>query len=389
MNKNISKYFSVAILLIYIGLFYILYPIIGNTFIIFSIIPVLCFLWAFNLKYGLSLQLVLIIHRFVAFKILGEDIQVLFSLASIIGTSLNIILLFKTNYLKNLIQRTKKIEETLILQNKELQITKAKAEESDRLKTSFLANMSHEIRTPMNSILGFSRLLKVKDLSQEEKDTYCDLIETSGNHLVKLIDGIIDISKIESNKLPIIENECNLKNLLSDLNLLFQSSEEIKNNAQVKLSICNNLSNDDNIIITDELRLRQILTNLIENAVKFTHSGSIIVENSIKNSKELLFTIKDTGIGISDNTLPIIFNHFRQGEETISREYGGTGLGLAISKACVNLLGGEIGVRSELRKGSTFYFTIPYKPLIKRKIKNKNKKNLQLENILVKEEAMC
>lgn len=385
MNNNISKYISVVILLIYIGLFYILYPIIGNTYVIFSIIPVLCCLWAFNLKYGLSLQLILIIHRFVAIKILGEDILVLFSLGSIIGTFLNIILIFKTNYLKTLIQRTKNVEKKLTLQNKELQITKAKAEESDRLKTSFLANMSHEIRTPMNSILGFSRLLKVYTLSQEEKDTYCDLIETSGNHLVKLIDGIIDISKIESNKLSIVEKECNIRNLLTDLNLLFQSSEEIKNNSQVELSICTNLSDENDIIITDELRLRQILTNLIENAIKFTHSGSIKVENSIKNSKELLFTIKDTGIGISDNTLPIIFNHFRQGVETISREYGGTGLGLAISKACVNLLGGEIGVKSELKKGSTFYFTIPYKPAIK----NKNKKNLQLKSLLVKEEAMC
>jgi signal transduction histidine kinase len=342
-----------------------MYPIIGNNLIILSIIPVLAFLLAFNLYYGLVLQFILIIHRFVAIKILGEDIQVLFSFGSIIGTSLNIILLFLINFFKTLIQRVKKAEDNLKTQNKELQIAKAKAEESDRLKTAFLANMSHEIRTPMNAIIGFSELLRNQNLSQEVRNTYFELIDTSGKHLMKLIDGIIDISKIEANKLSIIEKECKLNNLLSELFILFQSSTEMKDKPQVKLCFKNDLSSGQNIILTDEFRLRQILMNLIENAIKFTESGSIEVEYLIRNNNEIFFSVKDTGVGISEKALPVIFNHFRQGEETLSRKYSGTGLGLAISKACVNLLGGKIGLTSELGKGTTLHFTIPYKPVVK------------------------
>lgn len=370
MKNNIGKYFSIIGLLVYIGSFYVIYPIIGNTLMILSIIPVLSFLLVFNLNYALLIQLILIFHRFIALKILGEDIYVLFSYGTITGTLLNFILIFLINFLKTLVQRGKKAEKKLIKQNKELKITKARAEESDRLKSSFLANMSHEIRTPMNAILGFLALLKDPSIVQEEKNTYIDLIDASGNQLMKLIDGIIDISIIEANKLSVIEKECKLNNLLSELHLFFQSSVELKKKPKVKLLIYKDLADGHDLIITDELRLRQVLINLIENAIKFTNSGFVRIKYQIKNKSEILFSVNDTGVGIPKKTLPIIFNHFRQGEETLARKYDGTGLGLTISKACVNLLGGEIGVSSEFRKGSTFHFTIPYKPITRQKEKS-------------------
>ena len=259
----------------------------------------------------------------------------------------------------------------------ELTKAKQKAEESDRLKSAFLANMSHEIRTPMNSILGFAGILKKTNKSAKQKEHFIDVIQKNGKHLLNLINDIIDISKNDASQLTVIEKELNLNAFL--LQVCDGFNGQIDEN--VEIIIHKDVSTRNDIIITDETRLQQILTNLIGNAVKFTNSGLIEIAYSIKNNV-IEFSVKDTGIGISENELQFVFDRFRQADETATRKYGGTGLGLAISKACAELLGGEIWVKSELGKGSTFFFTVEYKPTVKFEMIPKNQDELEAENLL-------
>ncbi len=260
-------------------------------------------------------------------------------------------------------KNTRLEENTDLLKNQKQELKKAKekAEESDKLKSTFLANMSHEIRTPMNAILGFTEILTETELDKKQTE-YINIIKSSGNHLLELINDIIDISKLESNQLQIVESKCNLNNFLKDIKIFFELSLNKNNKADLNLELNPGLEKGKDILYTDTTRLRQILINLIGNAIKFTIDGTISISyERIEN--ELLFTIKDTGIGIPKEQLPIIFERFRQADETTTKKFGGTGLGLAISKACTELLGGKIWAESEKEKGSSFYFTIPYKPL--------------------------
>lgn len=240
---------------------------------------------------------------------------------------------------------------------KELMAAKIKAEESDRFKSAFLVNMSHEIKIPMNGILGFSQLLQNNDLSQEKKLEYIGMINMSGKHLINLINNIIDISKFKADKMIAVERKFRLNVFIREIVQFFNSLSE--NDLEIKLKTA--LQDGQDVIKTDDIRLKQILTNLIGNSVKFTESGTINVSYKINDKSELLFTVSDTGIGMTDEEISVIFNRYRQADEKITRKYGGTGLGLAISKACVNLLGGNIWVKSEKDKGSSFYFTIPCK----------------------------
>ena len=249
-----------------------------------------------------------------------------------------------------------------ILQNQELEIAKAKAEESNRLKSAFLANMSHEIRTPMNAIIGFAGFLRNEEVEVEKRNYFLDIINNSGNHLLNLINDIIDISKIDAKQMTLIETECKLNEFLFEIHQFFLSDITRKKD-KLKLLLTKELTTGEDVIKTDTTRLRQILINLIGNAIKFTSSGTVEIKYTIINNEKIQFSIKDTGIGISKKELPIIFKRFRQADETATRKYGGTGLGLAISEACTKLLGGDIWVESEYRIGSTFYFTIPYKPI--------------------------
>ncbi len=256
-----------------------------------------------------------------------------------------------------------------------LKISKEKAEESDRLKSAFLANMSHEIRTPMNAILGFAGFLKKPTLSPAKRERFVNIINNSGNHLLNLINDIVDISKIDAGQMTIIETECKLNEFLFEIYQFFYSLAAQKNE-QLEIILHKGLPNGSDTIKTDTTRLRQILINIIGNAVKFTPLGSIEIGYSINSDNMIEFSVKDTGIGISKKDLPVIFKRFRQADETSTRKYGGTGLGLAISKACADLLNGKIWVSSELNKGSTFYFTIPYKAVISPEIKE----NSHIEN---------
>jgi len=254
-----------------------------------------------------------------------------------------------------------------------LLMAKDKAEESDRLKTAFLANMSHEIRTPMNAIIGFSDLLTDEDLTKEEKADFVEKIKLSGENLMNLINDIIDIAKIEAGQLKIIESPCNVDSLLNDLHGTFT---EIKNQQRKQtIDLLLNIEHQEKeiITITDPLRLQQVITNLLGNALKFTDHGRIEFGYMIDDGF-LKFYVRDTGIGIPESKQDLLFQRFTQVDASTTRKFGGTGLGLAISKNIVELLGGTIWLESEPGLGSTFFFTIPYKP--SDKINSKTRKSL-------------
>ncbi len=241
----------------------------------------------------------------------------------------------------------------------DLQMAKERAEESDKLKSSFLANMSHEIRTPMNAIIGFSELVTRKTISQEKKDTYAQYITNSGKTLLILIDDIIDIAKIEASQLKINKSATYVNVMFNEI-LEYINTEKKRNKKDHILFTKTEAIPDINFcFLCDSLRLRQILTNLLNNALKFTFEGIIEFGYLVPNNATILFYVSDTGIGLSDEKIPLIFERFRQADDTTTRQFGGTGLGLAISKKLVEMMGGRIWAESEKSKGSTFFFTLP------------------------------
>ncbi|MCD6178663.1 MAG: PAS domain S-box protein [Bacteroidales bacterium] len=234
---------------------------------------------------------------------------------------------------------------------------KEKAEENEKLKSAFLANMSHEIRTPMNSIIGFSDLLGEDDISQNEKDHFIRIIRQNGNQLMSIINDIIDISKIESGQIKLNYERINLCETLKDIFNMFEISALEKN---LKLILKPDCPKIEYFIITDELRLKQILINLISNALKFTQSGFVEFGYYITDHKKSIrFYVKDSGIGISKDKQDEIFQRFMQAELKTTKLYGGTGLGLAISQGLVNSFRGKIWLESEEGNGSTFNFSLP------------------------------
>jgi len=240
----------------------------------------------------------------------------------------------------------------------EVQAALVKAEESDRLKTAFLSNMSHEIRTPMNGILGFSELLDEEEFSKEERKRFLDIIRANGQHLLSIINDILDIARIDSNQLAINKTSFNLHRLLEDLLVSYEASKIAMNKENITLILEKEIVDKSCSIVCDEVRLRQILYNLLGNAMKFTKKGFIKFGYQQLDDK-LQFFVQDTGIGISKENQSLIFERFRQEEETYTRQFGGTGLGLSISKKLTELLGGEMWLVSNQGEGTTFYFTIP------------------------------
>ena len=242
-------------------------------------------------------------------------------------------------------------------QNIELEAQRKQVEAANKLKSEFLSNMSHELRTPLNSIMALSRVLIMQasnKLNADEKN-YLEIVERNGKRLLALINDILDLSKIEAGKMEILPKSFSIPLFLQTLKENIQGLSEEKG-----LSLTLNLSDKLPLLESDESRLHQVLTNIMGNAVKFTEKGGVTV-SAESNNEKVFITVQDTGIGISEENLPTIFDEFVQVDGTSSRQYEGTGLGLAIAKKMMNILGGNIEVESELGKGAAFTVTIPIK----------------------------
>jgi len=259
-------------------------------------------------------------------------------------------------------QRTKlnnliiELEET----NLNLKNAKNEAEEALRTKSRFLANMTHEIRTPLNGVIGLSRMLQKSELNAEQQE-WISIITTSGENLLKIINDILDFSKNESGQIVLENIDFEINGLLKNVYKLMKFKAD-----ESRLDFSYHLSKDVPPILNgDPFRISQILMNLVNNAIKFTQKGhvklSVELDDKAKDSISILFRIKDTGIGISEEGKSLLFKEFSQAESSTSRKYGGTGLGLIISKNMVELMHGEIGVESEINKGSEFWFKLSLK----------------------------
>jgi len=229
------------------------------------------------------------------------------------------------------------------------------AEESDKLKTAFLNNISHEIRTPFNGILGFLDILQNAELSHKERDEYTGLVTISATRLLNTINKIVEIAQIQSGQMKLSASLIEIKSLISNLLEQFQTDIERKG---LKININIDLPEQYASVNTDRIKLVSILTNLMDNAIKFTNKGSI--ELAIRLAGQCLeFSVKDTGVGIPISKQQAIFERFSQGDNSSTRQFEGSGLGVTIAKAIVELLGGTIWVESEEGIGSKFYFTVP------------------------------
>ncbi len=238
-----------------------------------------------------------------------------------------------------------------------LKAAKEKAEESDRLKSAFLANMSHEIRTPMNAILGFSELLQSDELSPDDINQYIHLINSKGKELMAIITDLIDISRMEAGDLSLYITPIDINSFLMKIISGFREEKSVISKA--RLSIRHNFPESESPVChSDKLRLTQVLNNLLANALKFTSDGYIELGYELAASR-INFYIKDTGIGIPANKQSVIFERFRQADDSFTRHYGGAGLGLSISSQIIEILGGKMWVESVEKQGSIFYFSLP------------------------------
>jgi PAS domain S-box-containing protein len=247
------------------------------------------------------------------------------------------------------------------LKEKEEEIKKAKekAEASDKLKSEFLANMSHEIRTPMNGIMGFIKLLKREGAADDMWEHYVDIIYQSSNQLLRIINDIVDYSKIQAGHYEIDQDEIFLDKFIMNIRDMFNEEKVTygKNNLEIHARTTG--KDTELSVFSDERKLKQILSNLMENALKFTNEGYIEI-GCLPKESSVEFYVKDTGLGIAKDKHEIIFEKFRQADGTSTRNYGGTGLGLAITKKLAELLGGEIHVDSSPGEGSTFSISFPF-----------------------------
>jgi PAS domain S-box-containing protein len=256
-----------------------------------------------------------------------------------------------------------RINEELNKINLELKVAKEKAVESDRLKTAFLQNMSHEIRTPMNAIMGFSDLLIYNFDDKTKLRSFAEIIGQRCNDLLDIINDILDISRIESGQLSLRVENCNLFELFNDLKLFFDEYKLRigKKHIDLKFRMLPELATAD--IRTDNVKLKQIFINLLSNAFKFTESGEVRFGCERINN-EIVFFVSDTGLGIPKDKHEAVFERFTQLRQTGSVNQGGTGLGLPIVKGLLNLMDGKIWLQSELKKGTTFYFTLKFETAI-------------------------
>ena len=267
----------------------------------------------------------------------------------------------------------------------ELRQQKEKAIESDNLKTAFLQNISHEIRTPLNGIIGFSNLLQFHDLSKEEINDYTKMIQQSGYRLIEVVNNILEISKIETGQIKINNKQFSLNSLIEDE---YQSLLKLAEERDIEFKYITTLINENSIVVGDEIKILQVLSNLLNNAFKFTVHGKITFGYTIQDNF-IEFFVKDTGIGIRKEDQIRIFDRFTQTDSSISRGYEGAGLGLAICKGLVGIMGGKIWLESTLDVGSDFYFTVPF--VVPQSLKSRNKqtnRNMLIKTVLIAEDDL-
>lgn len=241
--------------------------------------------------------------------------------------------------------------------NAELEEAREKSEESDRLKSAFLANLSHEVRTPMNAIMGFTELLGSFDVDDDTRSEYIQIVKNSGRYLLAMIDDILEISKIDTGQIKAHYKPIHLKKFLNEI---FKSSEVlVPEEKELEIRLSDKDVEPGLVVLTDEVKLRQVLMNLITNAIKYTENGYVELGCRKSNGEELLFFVKDTGIGVESKDQIAIFQRFYRAGSDINIKKGGAGLGLAISKAYIELMGGTINMESELGKGSVFSVALP------------------------------
>ncbi len=279
------------------------------------------------------------------------------------------------------------LEKRVQTRTQELEIAKNKAEQSDRLKSAFLANMSHEIRTPMNAIMGFLEILDSMDLSPEEQTEYAEIIKSNGKSLMLLIDDILDISRLEAGELRITHSSVAINEVMSELEVTYQQLRDESHKSSVDLRWDRENAIEHIALETDSIRLKQILGNLLNNALKFTEDGYIhfgykIVHKS-DSDRVIEFYVRDSGIGISKENIKLIFNRFGKVEEDITVLYRGVGLGLSIVEKLVKLMEGEISVTSQIGHGSKFKVTFPLQlsPEDLPEIEEKKPRPIQIEKL--------
>ena len=259
----------------------------------------------------------------------------------------------------------------LVKHHEELLQSKIQIQESNKLKASFLANISHEIRTPLNSVVGFANLLLSDDLPKEVKEEYVEHINYNSEKLLQIIGDIIDLSRLESAQIEITYEEASISEIVNEV--IEDTRVSIKRNEKPIILTVRNLFNDTgDLIFTDRLWLKRVLNHLMDNAVKFTLEGSVELSYS-RDEDNIIFKIKDTGIGINKENLARIFEEFRQEITGHHRPFEGLGVGLTLAKEVLERMGGKIFVESEKGIGSEFSFTIPYRPAGRRKIKSDTK----------------
>lgn len=289
------------------------------------------------------------------------------------------------NYRKNLLSMNQWLEEQVNERTRELQIAKQKAEAANKVKTMFLANINHELRTPLNGIIGFGNLLKDAELNDTFR-AYLDIVNESADNLLKVISEIIDFSNIDTTQTEVVENTFNpFETISKAINFL-----EIKA-IHKGLRVVRNFNAETDFFVGDEVKIKQILLNLISNAIKFTKEGTIEIlyhiENRKSNEAQLIISVADTGIGIPEDQLDLIFEQFYMIDDSHTREYGGLGLGLTIAKELIDRLNGQIEIKSKVNAGTTFTLTIPIKytkALSVDEVTNLN--NIEVKKILIAED---
>ncbi len=264
------------------------------------------------------------------------------------------------------ITEIREAKEKLVIQNSELFLAKESAEQSNKLKTEFINNMSHEIRTPLNGILGFTDFLNDTDITDDTRSYYIQIIKNSGHQLLHIIDDILEISELGTRQSTLNNEEVCLNDLILELfSVLDKKAKENKTPLYIKKA----LTDFDSTVHVDKLKLYRVLNNLIDNALKFTNTGFVEFGYNLEG-KNIVFYVKDTGIGIHKENHDLIFENFSQAEKGITNKVGGLGLGLSIANENTTLMKGTLSLESELGKGSTFYVSLPYNPVHEESLKS-------------------